>query len=381
MKRNLCHTVMLLALAAAGCSDDDEELTFTAVTYNGGLARGFVPGAEARTPLVASAVAGLAADVVCLQEIWFDDDVAAVKAAAAGAFPTAIFPAPTGGGMSGEAACTEMDLEPLLTCGTANGCDQACGDELVTCVITHCGPEFSALTADTPACGQCLQANVGNPIDDIVDTCTSASTEYAFGGSFGIGVLTSAPVLAQEEKVLDSTTNRRGVVYAKLDTPIGPVHTFCTHLTAIFDETEIPYPRPEGSWEEEQGEQIDELLAWAEEKAGGEPVVLMGDFNTGPAGAGYVAEFPAHYEAVIAASYAAPYVDQGNACTFCDENPLGGSDHDGSVLIDHVFTRGFAVPAGATGRVLDQTVTVPICGEEIAAALSDHYGVSVTLGP
>jgi endonuclease/exonuclease/phosphatase family metal-dependent hydrolase len=379
MKRIVCHSVMLFAVATAGCSDDDDPIAFTAVSYNGGLARGFVPGAEARTPLVAAAVAGLSADVVCLQEIWFDDDVAAVTSAAAGRFPTAIFPAPTGGGMTGEAACTEMDLQPLLDCGTANGCDTACGDELVACVITFCGMEFSNLTENTPNCGQCLQANVGNPIEDIVETCTSASTEFAFGGSFGIGLLTSAPVLAQDALVLDSTTNRRGVIYAKLDTPLGPLHTFCTHLTAVFDEAEIPYPRPEGSWEEEQGAQIEELLAWANAKAGGEAVVLMGDFNTGPAGNGYTAEFPAHYAEVTAAGYAVPYVEQGNPCTFCGDNPLVGSDHSGSVLIDHVFARGFAA-AKTSSRVLDQAITVPICEVETTAALSDHYGVSVTFG-
>jgi endonuclease/exonuclease/phosphatase family metal-dependent hydrolase len=374
------NVVVLLALANMGCSSEDGEVgSITAVTYNGGLARGFVPGAEARQPLVAEAVAGLAADAVCLQEIWLASDVAAVKSASAGRFPTALFLDPTGPGMTGEAACTEEDLEPLLTCGTAHGCDVACGDELVACVVGNCGSEFGDLNTNAPACSQCLQANVGNPLDDIIDTCTTASSEFAFGGSFGIGIITNQSVSASDEKVFSSTTNRRGVVYARLDTELGPVHAFCTHLTAIFNEEEIPYPRPTGSWREEQAAQINELLAWANEKAGDEPVLLMGDFNTGPATATSAAVHPEHYQTLLAGGYSAPYAEHGQPCTFCEDNPLVGSDHDGSVLIDHVFIRGFSAPETTSARVLDQSIVVPICDVDTPSALSDHYGVSVTV--
>ena len=52
-----------------------------------------------------------------------------------------------------------------------------------------------------------------------------------------------------------STFNRRAVLHAELDTAaLGTVHVFCTHLTAIFSS--IPWPKPEGSWQEEQLAQI-----------------------------------------------------------------------------------------------------------------------------
>jgi endonuclease/exonuclease/phosphatase family metal-dependent hydrolase len=371
-------------LTLLGCSDDPDVVTepppsIAAVTYNGGLALGFVSAALERRPLVADAVAGLDADVVCLQEIWLADDVSAVTNAAAATLPNTIFPAPVGSGMTGTAACTQTELDPLVTCGTMAGCDTVCGDELVTCIVTNCGPEFTALNTNAPGCSQCLQANIGAPINDILDTCTMESAEYTYGGSFGIGLLTSHAILAQEEKVLDSTTTRRAVIYAQLDTDIGPVHTFCTHLTAVFDETEIPYPKPTGSWQEEQTAQITELLAWVEEKSGGAPVMVMGDMNTGPAGDGYAAEVGANYTMFTDAGLAAPYVDAGGPCTFCGENPLTGIDHAESVLIDHVLIKGFTAPQTSGSRVLDQEITVPICTVDSPARLSDHYGIHVNV--
>src|SRR5262245_56122168 len=53
----------------------------TIVTWNLGLAPGFVDFAAERAQLGAEAVAGLDADVVCLQEVWQEEDVAKVLAA------------------------------------------------------------------------------------------------------------------------------------------------------------------------------------------------------------------------------------------------------------------------------------------------------------
>ena len=65
-------------------------------------------------------------------------------------------------------------------------------------------------------------------------------------------------------------------------------------------------------------------------------------------------------------------------CTFCDTNPLnGGIDHGESVLIDHIFYRGFSGTTDAT-RILDEPLTITVDGTPVETAYSDHFGVVVT---
>ncbi|MDH4171317.1 MAG: hypothetical protein OEW42_17180, partial [Acidimicrobiia bacterium] len=108
-----------------------------------------------------------------------------------------------------------------------------------------------------------------------------------------------------------------------------------------------------------------------------DPVVLLGDFNTGPAGERYEAEVAANYELLPAAMLTNTYVEADDArCTFCGDNPL--VDGDAAVVIDHVFTRGLDAGQEAR-RILDQPLAIDVDGEETAAALSDHYGLLLTL--
>ena len=76
------------------------------------------------------------------------------------------------------------------------------------------------------------------------------------------------------------------------------------------------------------------------------------------------------------------YKRQDPACTFCGANPLGSGDDNDDRVIDHVMLKGFAGEA-TPSRILDQTVSgVESCGAPIdPAALSDHYGVQVTVQP
>jgi endonuclease/exonuclease/phosphatase family metal-dependent hydrolase len=380
------HTLRTLALATlsltlVGCSDGDDAgepapLVLRVATYNAGLAVGFVDAAQERAPLTTAAAAALPTDVLCVQEFWRSGDVDALASAAASSLPHQLFPAPQPDTNPGAPACQASDLTALETCVNTN-CADACDDQIVDCALTNCQVELLGIPSE---CQACLQANIGGTLESIQQICTSGSVAYAYGGAFGTGLLSSAPIVAQEEHVFDSTTNRRSVLYAQLDTDVGPVHAFCTHLTAVFDS--IEYPRPTGSWEEEQAAQIDEMLAYIDGKAGaGGMVVLMGDMNTGPAGDGYAAEVPAHYDKFIAAGYANPYIDRADEpCTFCFDNPLiTGTDHSDSGVIDHVLLRGFAGTAGAE-RILDGSLDLPeYCGAPATVAYSDHYGVLATI--
>jgi endonuclease/exonuclease/phosphatase family metal-dependent hydrolase len=365
--------MMLPLFLALSCGGKDDGKPLTVVTFNAGLAIGFVDGAEDRAQKVADAVAALDADVVCLEEVWEPDHVAAVQDAAADAFPNQTFAEPMPDDSTGAPACAQGDLDAVLTC-LADSCGDACQDDLVDCVFANCAGQFLQLPK---SCQGCTMANVGGTPGEIQATCETESTSYAYGGSFGTGILSKHPFVGSPDHTpfLDSTTNQRGVHHAVIDAPFGKVDVYCTHLTPVF--VTIPYPRASGSWAEEQAEQIATLRTLIEDEKQTDIVVLAGDFNTGPAAAGIDPEVPDDY-AALASGYTNFYADGDPECTFCADNPLVGDP--GSVLIDHVLVEGFE-GEGAGERIFTDTIPVVSCDATIDGALSDHYGLQVTLTP
>ena len=364
----MTRTVGWLVLTTA-CGSPD---AMTFATFNAGLAEGFVPGTESRTPLAADAIAAIDADVVCLQEVWTPDQVATIDDAAAAAFPHRFFPDPS---QSSDALCEAGQLDTLLDCVTTS-CDTTCVDDVVDCLFASCPFEFALLPRD---CMRCAMANVGEDPQVVADTCTGDPVEFAYGGAFGTAVLSRHPLADPTVEVFDSTTNRRGVIHALVDAPKGqggPVDVYCTHLTAVFDG--IPYPRDEGDWQQEQLDQIEALLDLTDQ--GGERRVLLGDLNTGPGLDDIRPEAPEGYSLLQADGWDIPYVSLDGRCTFCADNPLLiGPDDDDNRLIDHVMVSGFEGEYAAT-RIIDGEVTASSCGPDLStSAVSDHYGVSVTV--
>ena len=357
-----------------GCGGDGEgdptapaaELTF--VTYNAGLARGFVPGADSRQAAIGTALAGVDADVICLQEVWEQDQIDAIAAATAAAFPHSFVPAPQ---QSSDAVCLDGQLDGMLEC-VESFCDGVCTDQLDDCLLENCGFPFAVLPKD---CQRCAMANVGSDAAGLVAVCEEAPVEFAYGGSFGTGILSKHPISSVEETVFASTSNRRSLLHAVIDTPEGPLDVYCTHLTAAFDS--IPYPRAEGDWIAEQAAQI-RLMNDTIDAAGAERVVLLGDMNTGPAVNGMDGETPENWAIFEEYEWSNPYLDGNPACTYCGDNPLIGIDDSADRVIDHVMLRGFG--AATATRMLDGfDTTASSCDDVIdPSSLSDHYGVSVT---
>ncbi len=331
----------------------------TVVTYNAGLAEGFVPGTLDRAQKTADAVAAVEADVICLQEVWQPEHAALFTAG----WEHSLVPDPQQDLGEG-AACTEDDLSSLKAC-LDEDCADACNDELVDCVFDNC--LFPFLGLDT-TCQSCVMANVGGDVDAVTSTCLQESTAYAYDGSFGTALVSAHPILSSEEHVFSSTTNRRSVLHAVVDGPLGDTDVYCTHLTAIFDL--IPYTGVGESWEAEQAQQIGDLSAFVDGTASG-PVVLLGDFNNGPD------QHAAHY-ADLSQGFVSPYVRDSGVCTYCADNPLNSEDSEDRV-IDHVLLRDVDLDS-ASERVLDEPVEIEVCGEAQDGAYSDHYGVRVTIG-
>jgi endonuclease/exonuclease/phosphatase family metal-dependent hydrolase len=353
-------------LVLSGCADGDVSF----VTYNAGLAVGFVPGASTRGADTAAAVAALDADVVCLQEVWLPADVAAFEAAAASAFPHVYFPTPAPV-VDIEPACDDGELDTLLQCFEDN-CVDVCIDDQAECLLSSCALPFAGLPPD---CGGCVQANVGGTPDTVREACESSTVRYAYGGSFGTGLLSKFPLIDPGHEDFESTTNRRGVIHAVLDAPGADLDVWCTHLAA--DLSPIPYTGASASWAAEQADQIVGSMEIIDAAAFDGDVVWLGDFNTGPDIPGGEEELPENYDLIVGAGFVDPYVEQDQPCTFCADNPIVTSTGD-SRTIDHVFVRGSDAGFGAS-RVMDQPVEIDHCDTPGPGAHSDHYGVRVTL--
>lgn len=385
-----------LTVAAFGCDDGDDDngaggggggdmgvaaSALTVATYNAGIARGFVNHAGPRVPAVAAALGEIDVDVLCLQEVWDVPDRQAIEAGAGFAHSYNI---PADPGECEGAACAPDDVNPLLECYEPN-CADAPPGQIVMCANEFCPDQVNALPGPCIACIAGALTDEAT-IDDLINACgpdaAAAQGCYAYDGSFGTDILSKYPLADTDALVFDSSLNRRAALYARVTgTPQGDVHVFCTHLSAVFENIPHPGAMDGGSWAGEQRAQIDALRAWIDVKAGDGKVIVMGDFNTGPAvGASVAAEVPENYEALIAGFDPTFSGSADAACTFCGDNSLvTGVDRDKSVLLDHVLIRGFDGVSTQGEVILDQTVTLDVDGMSVEAALSDHYGVQVRI--
>ncbi len=360
---------LIVALACFGC-DDAETEGLRVGTYNAGLAPGFVPLSNERAPLTIDALADVSVDVACVQEVWTAEDMNALIAATGARWPNRVVPAPQPATMPGPGpACSADDITVLSGC-VAEACVGVTTDQLASCAITQCQTELFGLP-DT--CSTCLAASVGATFEEIQLACTTTpGPQFAFEGSFGLALLSRFPLLDSDILVLDSTLNRRAVIYARVQAEQVEAHIFCTHLTAILED--IPYPGT-GSWEAEQRAQIEALLAFIDEKTIDEDrVVLLGDLNTGPGFGDIAPAVEANYNLLLT-RFRNPYIEEleNPLCTFCAANPLVPDDAD-SVIIDHVLVRNLDTDDTAA-RILTQEVQIDVDGTPTTVALSDHYGV------
>ena len=341
---------------------------YSLVTYNLGLAQNYVDYAEERVEHVVAAVAGLDAELVCLQEVWDADDIEAVIQGAKASFPHFYVPeTPEEGGT--EPACSEEESGPLLGCVTEH-CAEA--ENLADCALENCGTEFAAVSSP---CSSCLVANIAKPLEEIFVNCAEGSAMYTYAGHSGLVLLSAAPLVAAEHKILDSCIVRRVAIYARIDKEGEPLHAFCTHLTAGLD---VEYPGEFGSYSEEQAHQIDQLLEYMGEKAVDGGAVLLGDMNTGPAlPPDMEGNRVENFQKFVDAGLVSPYLNQdAPVCTWCVSNTLIGED-DKDNVIDHIFFLHLDDVAATlqAERIFTELVEIQVEGEGKETNLSDHFGV------
>ena len=364
---------VLCVLLFAGCESSGSAAL---VTYNVGLARGFVDHADARAMPAAAAIAALDADVVCLQEVWLREDPEmgyqpsyerTILDATSARFPhhfSEITTPPEGT----DTGCNAAEAEPLQTCVEA-ACAGVDPGELSTCALENCNPEYFATSA---SCQACIAANLGNPVDVIIDRCLGEGGGAFSNGHNGLLLLSRHPLETPSLRRFESTITVRAALHARVTLPgLGATDVYCTHLAADLSAI-LTYPGGTyTSFAEEQAAQVEALLAFVEETRGAAPVVIMGDLNHGPD------VLPENY-ALWGAAYSSPWADAPDSrCTYCPDNTLNTEDTVTGETIDHVLVSG--ARALSASRVLDVPETIAGGDGELTTHLSDHYGVRVVL--
>jgi len=141
--------VLLLALSACGGNEP-----ITVVSFNAGLAPGFVDGAASRTAPVAAVKAGASAFEY---QLW-----------------------PEGGqDTAPEPGCSEAELDKLIGC-VETSCDEICPEYLDDCMLDNCAIKFINVSA---TCQGCVMANVGADVATVRQECAAHYPTYAFDGA------------------------------------------------------------------------------------------------------------------------------------------------------------------------------------------------------
>jgi endonuclease/exonuclease/phosphatase family metal-dependent hydrolase len=384
-----------------------------------GLAGAFVPNEAERTRAVPTAVAGMTADIVCLQEAWRQEDKDAITAAARTRFPHAysarhdlntavtqeIDPMCGGAMMVPAEPTTAPCADPSVmntfaagitclinNCSTMPGSDQG-RTTSTACATANCiGDVASLLTAGAAGlrCYGCLAPQLTTEtFASIRTSCTTnPRAGLAFNGQSGTMILSRYPLSETETVVIPGTWNRRVITRATATLPNGAkVGVYCNHLSPVFEGVAFPYTGRYGcgdsgrdGWSREQTAQARELIAYVRRRDSAGRAVILGDFNTSAASAPgqpmITDEAPETYALLRAAFREA--IPQGFVpqCTYCPDNVLTGNA--APTWLDHIFLQGFTE---ASVRSAERTFTTPSVAVSGGATvpLSDHYGMRATI--
>lgn len=414
-------TLVALGVVAPACSDDDKGKAaanggtpLVVETFNIGLAGSFVPNEEARRKPVIDSFAAAPADIVCVQEAWFQSDKDAITQAAKPKLPYAVsfkhdfntaitdatddsgkVPAlPTNPPCAGEQL---PKLDGALKCLADNCSTGAPGSDQGKATSSACPAEkcvtsagaFVAGDDNDKRCYSCLAPNLPTEtFANIKNICTTnPRADLAFGGQSGVMILSKYPLSNSRDIVLPGTWNRRVIATATATLPSGlAIDVWCNHLTPVFSGFQYPYTgqysggqQGGAAWTNEQVLQAKKLIAQVE-KGPSPRAIILGDFNAGRGGAAPNGALEPQGVATLdrlEASFT-PGVVAGFAplCTFCKDNPNVGGDEN--TFIDHIFLKGIPQSAvTATERVYTEASVTTPSGAKVP--LSDHYGLRSTL--
>ncbi len=370
------------------------------LSYNLGLAHGYVLHAAGRVPKLVEELKKSDADIMCFQEVWSGDDRATLVNALKSKFPYSVS-APTKqharktGWFSGP-ACRVRDLfgkNKFVSC-ILTTCSGKSGEEKSQCINNDCRPSLDSLAKVNRNCAESLMASVGqNEIKAILNLTNpfKMAPRFTYEGAVGTMIFSKFPF--KKSGYIDmankATLTNRGALYASV--VINGKENFigCTHLTANLI-TSAPFPNDppytkgdvnfENNWENENYFQMGKILDEFQKIAGNNPQFIMGDFNCSlkDLSHGIYADFEPSCQMVLNRGYVDPYANQNPQCTFCHDNTLLEDSHEDEMLLDHIYMKNVSNAASSSSTIkFKGTYPIVSDGQSINAHLSDHYGIQV----
>lgn len=360
----------------------DEGPTVTAVTWNVALGPGMNPMRRPRAPLVAEALGQAEFDVLCLQELWTDGDRDRVVAALHLPPENLLLPDTVGVGENGTDKCGPGQVSRVVSCAREK-CAEVDDEDVSSCVKDKCLVALAPIALFDRPCLNCLIATAGQSADEVERICGGKGASRIHGGRTGLLLASRYPLLNRETLVVPATSANRAGLFAAIQVPgmAEPIEVACTHLAASSKDIS-PYHSGKTSWREEKLAELDMIASRLEQRAGGRPQLLMGDYNIAPRPGTNESSGPNDlWQQVLDQGFVPTPLSIAPSCTSCTENSFRRGK--GCTANDHVTVRdpdgGMSLEACSSERLFDQlTVVTNGRGQQVETHLSDHFGVGVT---
>lgn len=367
-------TVLLRMAAVAvvlGCVTCECDDCLTVLTFNTGLAPA-VPGYDTRITNVIDALgnASSAVDFMCLQEVWFENDMQRILDKVKSTMPHHYsdihydLDILQEGHDCDPEPCLLEEVEAMTSCVQAN-CSSMPPNNEKTCIMTNCHDQVYDMRQ---TCRTCI--SVAGSGDEVMAKCLNGTNRF---NKPGLLVISKQPMSdVTYEKYHDSRKMliQRGYIQARIEN----LTFVCTHLTSVFPDffDEIMNDLYQ-NYEEMQRAEINKL--WTAFSSINH--VLMGDLNTGPvrndSGHPYIkGEVKENYELLVSDDhYSNPYMQDLGLCTYCNsDNNATWEEHKGDAIVDHVLLSKDVHP-------------VSTCSKRVfthdKGQMSDHYGVQLSI--
>ncbi|MDH5582092.1 MAG: endonuclease/exonuclease/phosphatase family protein [Bdellovibrionales bacterium] len=397
---------LLLALFSLNSYSSDSKY-LSLLSYNVGLAHGFVPYAKQRTPKIIEAIKNFPADIICLQEVWKDKDNKKLIRELRKEYPYINFnkvrnirPKAMG------ASCKKRDLfgkGKFVSC-ILNTCKGKTGEEGDRCVRQDCRAALDNLAKQKPTCAEALMASVGkNKVLAILSLINPLKKAGKFSNKGRVGTLLLSKYPIVESGFYDlqkySTTVRRGILYSTIKVKNKEVLVTCNHLTANLTGSapyigNPPYIGPikfENGWANENYFQTIKLMELSQliqdlhsstRNQKYLPIIHMGDFNCALPNKklGLHEDFPQSCRRFLKDGYMDLASFKLGECTYCPNNALieKGKEED-PMILDHIYTKNISTKGAITEIAFKQLVPIEEKKKRIMVNLSDHYGVLVKI--
>lgn len=376
------------------------------LTYNTGLAHGFVPLAKKRLNPIISALRKSPADVICLQEVWSKKDQNKIKKALMENYPYSVIPEKKQKRVadSGKKTCKIKDLfgeGKFITC-ILSTCGDKTGEEKDSCINNDCRKSLDVLAESNPTCAAGLMASVGkNEIVAIVSLLNPFKRpgKFSYDGAYGTMLFSKVPFNKKKTGHFSmseySTTVNRGAIYASLKVNGQEMLTFCTHLTANLTTSapyvgSVPYKGKlefKNGWAKENyfqtmklvelGEVISALDMMARGPWKKMPQVFMGDFNFGPnlRKYGILGDFVNSYDYFGKRGISEVNQKGIPKCTFCRYNSLTDGKEP-NMILDHILVKNPPTDNEFFSKIVfKDRVKIKTKNENILHHISDHFGL------